>query len=65
MQALFQPQHFAELANYLLLASRRRFAADGAIQMQAAAEGVAERARDGDHNTDADDDGAVSDDGSV
>jgi hypothetical protein len=40
MRALFQPKHFAELANFLVLAKRRRFAADGAVQMQAAAAGV-------------------------
>ena len=37
MRALFQPKHFAELANFLTLAKRRRFAVDGAAQMQAAA----------------------------
>jgi hypothetical protein len=43
MRALFQPSHFAELANnFLVLARRRRFADDGAAQMQAAAEAAAQ-----------------------
>ncbi len=41
MQALFQPKHFAELANFLVLAKRRRFAVDGVALMQAAAGGAA------------------------
>jgi hypothetical protein len=39
MRALFQPSNFAEVANYLILAKRRRFAADGADRMTAAAAG--------------------------
>jgi hypothetical protein len=42
MRALFQPSHFAELANFLVLARQRRFADDGATQMQAAAEAAAQ-----------------------
>ena len=42
MRALFQPSHFAELANFLVLARRRRFADDGATLMQAAAEAAAQ-----------------------
>ena len=41
VRALFQPKHFAEqLANFLVLSKRRRFAVDGAVQMQAAARGA-------------------------
>ena len=42
MRALFQPSHYAELANFLVLARRRRFADDGATLMQAAAEAAAQ-----------------------
>jgi hypothetical protein len=41
LRALVVPQNFAELANFLVLAKRRRFAVDGAARMQAAAEAAA------------------------
>jgi hypothetical protein len=40
MQALFWPSNFAEVANYVLLAKRCRFAADGADHMMAVAAGL-------------------------
>jgi hypothetical protein len=40
-RAFLRPSHFAEVANYLLLAKRRRFAADGADHMTAVAAGLA------------------------
>jgi hypothetical protein len=48
MRALFQPSHFAELANFLVLARRRgRFADDGVTQMQATAEVAAQTTNGG------------------
>jgi hypothetical protein len=50
-RALFRPSHFAEVANYPLIAKCRRFAADGADHMMAVAAGLTWRGAGDDATT--------------